>query len=231
MTTRGHHGLLLTAAPASSSPVVLSITSYSDAAAGSTHNVQMPATVAAGDLLVMIIASRDGNAGNAGLTTPSGWTQRVARTTGLGTPNYTYVFTKTAAGTEGGTTVAITSASASTVLSAQTWRIQAGSWGGTPQAAADNDLGANTTPDPPSLTPGWTGYQTLWIAGFGSNGQASPTVWSLTDNQTNSNSAAVDTRRAIASSVVNTNTTFDPGAYTMGATTRWASFTLAIRGP
>lgn len=209
-------------------PRLLSITDGAFATAASSHPVPMPAAVTAGDLLLMTVSTRAVSGSNAIPTTPSGWTQLNIGATGAGSVNYTAVYYKTAAGTEGGTTVSVATASSTTTLAAQTHRIQVGTFTGPPTAAGVSDTGANMTPDPPSLDSGVTTVK-LWIAGFGSNGDAAPLTWPLPDNQRNTPTGGVNPVRINSCTTLSGTQILNPAAFSMGANTRWRAYTVAIK--
>lgn len=100
----------------------------------------MPATVVAGDLLVMFVCLD----GFGTVATPSGWTQAAVGGTGSpygGTTNV-YVFTKVAAGTEGGTTVSVPNSSGFEDECHTTYAIQGGS---SIEVSSIGTYGANST--------------------------------------------------------------------------------------
>lgn len=102
-----------------------SFSSYTPSAFGTAsmiHNVQMPATVAAGDLLVVVFAND-----SSATTTPSGWS-KVGNGSANSGNSAVYVFAKVAAGTEGGTTVNCATALAS-LAAAHVYRV-VGKWRG-----------------------------------------------------------------------------------------------------
>src|SRR5437899_7713931 len=78
-----------------------SITASSFPNDSTTHNVPMPATVNAGDLLIVFFADH----GTPGMNSPSGWTFFFGWNSWGGTGNKFWMFAKRASGTEGGTTV------------------------------------------------------------------------------------------------------------------------------
>lgn len=86
-------------------PTVESITTQSFNSGDTTHNVTMPATVNAGDLLVLGISFYVGGA----ITTPAGWTALCVDTIITGT-SHCAIYGKLAVGTEGGTSVNVATA-------------------------------------------------------------------------------------------------------------------------
>jgi len=90
---------LVTTVPALAAPVVASVTETAFDTATTAHYVNMPATVTADDLLIVLFT----NDGNAAVTTPTGW--NLLASDANGTQVRLSVYYKIAAGTEGGTTV------------------------------------------------------------------------------------------------------------------------------
>ena len=138
-------------------PVVESITE-STFPETTSHLVVMPATVATGNLLIMLFS----NDGTTACATPAGWTSLAA--SGATADRFT-IFTKVSDGTEGGTTVNVTTGATNEHAVAQVFRIS----GSYSNSLADIEigswvLGTVTNPDPPSLTASWGAGRNLFIA-------------------------------------------------------------------
>ena len=121
--------------------------------------VTMPATVAAGDGLVVILGLDNQNT----ITTPAGWTLLWFDQSGAFFSFAGYV--KVADGTEGGTTVDFVTSAASR-HGAQVFKFTAGTWGGLVTDVVDGIpvRATNDAPNPPAVTPGWgTAFDTLWF--------------------------------------------------------------------
>lgn len=223
MSTRGHHGLLLQG----STGVPLSVVSITQGTLGSdstTHNVPMPATVVAGNTLIVLLTIRV-SSGAVTITTPSGWNVLVSNQSGTSSTRVA-VYYKIADGSEGGANVNFVSNIAGHHAS-QTWRI-AGTVN-TPVATEGASTGTTTVVLPPNSS-GKSG-QIIWIGGFGSNGTAAPSAWpaTYTDNQTTTASGGTNVCRVIAASKINTTgNEASPGSFTMGAATNYRSFTVAV---
>ena len=140
-------------------PTVESITETGFATATTAHLVDFPATVNAGDLMILIAASD-----NATIqTTPAGWTLLDKRT-----PNnqvYGGVYALDAAGTEDGGTIDVVTAAAEE-MSAHMYRITG--WKGS--IATDVDISTfveeatgTDAPNPASVTAGGGSDDNLWI--------------------------------------------------------------------
>jgi len=209
-------------------PQVASVTETTFSADTTNHYVAMPATVAAGDLLLVLFT----NDGDATVTTPGGWTQintLVRSTYARGS-----IFAKDAVGNEGGTTVNFQT-SLTEQAAAQVYRILAADWYGDIAngiASASFDPGAVQTPDPPSLNPAaWDVEKTLWIAYAA--GSAWTSVTSYPTNYTNGRHivTTADTTGASASSARRESeaASEDPGIFTMSESRSGVVFTIAIR--
>ena len=139
---------------------VTSVTPTIFATNTTAHQVAMPATVAAGELLVCFFTSD----GNATVTTPSGWT--LLYSTAQSANVRGSAFAKIALGTEGGTTVNLVT-SANEQGAAQVYRI-AGSTGLIADVAAGTALAATntgvTTTNPPGVTAAWGAENNLFIS-------------------------------------------------------------------
>ena len=200
--------------------------------ASTTHNVSMPATVNAGDLLICIFS----HGGNVTDTTPTGWSGGAGITgwsLEQGTTIRGSVFVKSAAGTEGGTTVNFVT-SGTAVGAAQVYRIPSGSWYGSLSnvteavAVASAGAAATTTPDPPALTPTWGSDDNLWLAV--STGNVATSVTTYPTNY----SSGVITTNASATDVASaqrglTAASENPGTFTMGQSAINVNFTIAVR--
>lgn len=229
MSTRGHHGLLLAGASAVSAPIYLSNTPSSFSTSATSHLVSMPATVSSGDLLVVITTTRNSSGGAVSLRpVATGFSNILTQLTGASTTQGN-VYTKTATGTEGGTTVDFATPANVDSLAAQVIRIQSGTWSSSVASSSSADSGSNMTPDPPLLASGWGGLNALFICGFCSNGAADPVSWPMPDNQLGTTSGGASNTRVISCTQVSSAGTVDPSVFTMSANTRWASFTLAVR--
>lgn len=142
------------APPPGPGPAVLSIGQTDMAGGDTSHLVGMPATVSAGDLLIISIVFD----GQEAATTPSGWTYLIDSNDSGGGGRRTWVYYKYAAGTEGGTTVNVVT-SATRQANAVTFRI--GSATTAPQAVQNVYASSSAAPTP--LTPSWGALDTLWI--------------------------------------------------------------------
>ena len=219
---------LVTAVPTLAAPVVASVTETAFGTDTTNHYVNMPATVNAGDLLIVLFT----NDASATVTTPDEWTQLASNANGSAVRLSIYY--KIAAGTEGGTTVNFAT-SAAEQAAAQVYRIT--NWHGTtPPEISTAATGTNTRPDPASLDPaGWDVADTLWLAVAGQDrgDQSGTTAYpaSYTDGISTQSSDPATTgvcrihsaRRVLAAASEN------PGAFTIPVSEEWVAFTIAVR--
>ena len=215
--------------PVLAAPVVASVTETAFGTDTTDHNVDMPATVNAGDLLIVLFT----NDGGATVTTPAGWSLLASDTGG---PSVRLsVYYKIAAGTEDGTTVNFVT-SASEQAAAQVYRIT--DWQGTtPPEISTAATATSTAPDPAFLDPaGWGVSNTLWLAVAGQDrGDQSGTLAypiSYTDGISTQSSDPATTgvcRTHSARRVLLTATSEDPGPFTIPVTEQWIAFTIAVR--
>ncbi len=132
-----------------------------------THNVTMPGTVSAGDLLILAFYAENGG---VSFTNPSGWTVLAEddfAANNTGASGRLIVYGRDADGTEGGTSVNVAT-DASRVAASILYRIAAASWMG--DLATDVDVSAATIPmasgaagDPASVSAGWGSADNLFI--------------------------------------------------------------------
>jgi len=219
---------LVTAVPALAAPVVASVTETAFDTDITDHYVNMPTTVNAGDLLIVLFT----NDGSATVTTPGGWTQLASNANGAAVRLSVYY--KIAAGTEGGTTVNFVT-SAAEQAAAQVYRIT--DWyGTTPPEISTAATGTSIRPNPASLDPaGWGVADTLWLAVAGQDrgDQSGTTAYpaSYTDGVStqSSNPATTGVCRTHSARRVLGAALEDPGAFTIPVTEEWVAFTIAVR--
>jgi len=217
---------LVTTVPALAAPLVASVTETAFDTATTDHNVNMPATVNAGDLLIVLFT----NDGSATVTTPSGWTALASNSVN-GAVRLS-VYYKIAAGTEGGTTVNFVT-SASEEAAAQVYRIT--NWHGTtPPEISTAVTGTSTAPNPASLNPaGWDVADTLWLAVAGQDrgDQLGTTAYpaSYTDGISILSSDGIGSCRTHSARRVLAAASENPGAFTIPVSEEWVAFTIAVR--
>lgn len=205
-------------------PVVATTATSNETVNTLNHTVNMPASIASGDLLIACIAMD----GNTTLGWPAGWTG-LAAATNSPSDGTTEVRYRIADGSEGAS-ITVTSG-ASEQCSYVVQRIT-GWHGTTPPEAGTPATGSSTAPDPPSLTASWGAEDNLFMVfmGWGNSIQnitVYPTNYSdnqLTDSANSGNCAGF----AFASRAL-TGATDNPGAATLGATSTWVANTLVVR--
>jgi hypothetical protein len=215
---------LVTAVPALAAPAVASVTETAFGTDTTNHYVDMPATVDAGDLLIVIFT----NDGNATVTTPAGWSLLASNDN---TAVRCSVYYKIAVGDEDGTTVNFVT-SAGEQAAAQVYRIT--NWHGTtPPEISTAATGTSTRPDPASLDPaGWDVADTLWIAVAGQDrGQGNPTAYPAyyTNGISTLSSVTTDNCRTLSARRVLAVASENPGPFTIPASEEWVTFTIAVR--
>ncbi len=216
-------------------PTVQSVTLTTSFGSVTSHPVSMPATVNAGDLLLVLFSNFEASNGAATVTTPGGWSQLFStERTAAGQGVRFGAYSISAAGTEGGTTVDfVTSANARAV--AYCWHITG--WFGTVatgvEAGVANTATTGATPDPPNLAPAWGSADNLWIACYGAAGVQSlvsyPTNYA--DNNNFDVSGGITGTCSLACASRNlTAASEDPGVFTRSAASLdWVANTIAVR--
>lgn len=190
-----------------------------------SHTVNLPASIVAGNLLVIECFENV-----ASLTvTASGWTN-------IGSANSTsdglVLLAKIATGAEGATVAVTTSSSVRATYIARQISGNQNDVTTSEIAVGTGSTAVSTTPDPPSLTPSWGSAENLWFAFAGWN-STSTTLSSYPSGYSTSqltkvgsglgaNSCASAAKLATASSD-------DPGTFTLSASQTWIGMTYAVR--
>lgn len=186
-----------------------------------TVTVNLPADLAAGELLIAFVALTHTAA--ATLTPPAGW-ETVYNTVGGGNNRRSACFWRKSDGAEGAS-FAVT-ASLSTAWATVAYRVN--NWGGIPEGGTLATGVSTTNPDPPNLAPSWGARDTLWFAHMGrNNNSGTPTAptdfTNIQRGGTTNASSTVAERQLNAASL-------DPGAFTANSSS-WGANTVAIRPP
>jgi len=217
---------LVTTVPAMSAPVVAPVTETAFGTDTTSHYVNMPSTVNAGDLLIVLFS----NDRNGSVTTPGGWTELASDTSG---PHIRVsVYYRIAAGNEGGTTVNFIT-SAAEEAAAQVYKIT--NWHGTtPPEISTAATGTDAAPDPTSLNPaGWDVADSLWIAVAGQDrgDQTGTTAYpaGYTDGTSTLSSGGTGSCRTLSARRVLATASENPGAFTIPVSEQWVAFTIAVR--
>lgn len=181
-----------------------------------THAINMPATVSAGDMLVVLICAN--NSWGSGVL-DGNWTAFQASN------GVIYGGYKIAAGTEGGTSVAFTTTTYAdldyVVLSIYNHGSVA------PQITAPTS-GTSSYPDPAALTPSWGAADVMWVAlaqNTIANFMVSPDGYASLSYQNGSTP-----KTAVAYKTATNTTTENPGAFTIGSARSWSAYTIGIKG-
>lgn len=206
--------LLGAAAAAQAFPTIAATNTSSNAPTASDWTVSLPASIAADDLLIILVAG-----GNAGaVTTPTGWTSLFEF---LGTDTQRcYAAYKVASGTEG---ASVAVAHAGTGGGGHnSYRITG--YQGTPESATDA-----TAVDPPNLAPTWGSAKTMWLAvafdRLTVGAMTAPTNYTnilSAEDGSNQNEAASARRELEAASE-------NPGVFGNGGTSGLGAATIAVR--
>jgi len=193
--------------------------------------VSYPATIVAGDLLLLTIGCDGTTRSFSGLE--SGWTSlKSALTDGSCSFN---AFYKIATGSESG--LIGTGATNITCSSSEqgAWRLGAfQDWFGTAAgiAISTGASGASSGPDPDSLTLPWgSGEDTLVRAVGASDGSVTVTGYpsGYTLNQFADHSGGGAGAGMFSAGIVDTGSPVNPGAFTLSGSDGWAAATIAIR--
>ncbi len=209
-------------------PAYLSATGTGFNTAATAHQVAMPATVSAGDLLIVQFAS----SAAATVTVPSGWTS-IANVNNASIVISRVVY-KIAAGTEGGTTVNFVT-SFNNKATAIVHRIQAGTFDAATAPAIANMNGTSATPNPPSLSPSWGSADTLWLAAFNARDNFPISAYPYADGNTSQRSDPSNTGTSNAQSAScwtqENASSLDPGTFTRSQSDSWIAHIIAIKPP
>jgi len=195
--------------------------------AGTSHTINLPTGISAGDLLLIFFATSNYWGKSSGtLTDPSGFTRLGTGGDGGGFDDSGMtVLYKVATGSEGATIGATTSANVAS--SHTTWRIS--NYTGTPFISTF-DSGSGD-PNPPALTPAGGAKDFLWIAVGAWKDSPGVTAYptDYNDNQsTLSSSGGQKASHALATLSLNT-TTQDPGVFNI-SDNRKVACTVALAG-
>ena len=190
-----------------------------------TKSVTLPATVPAGSRIVIEISVSSG--GTNTMTAPSGFSVISGAAQASATCNGS-AFYKDADGSEGGTSVTVTLASATTSHVAIAYCVTGHDAATPPEAASTT--GTSTTPNPPSLTPSWGSAENLWFAAYGSRINTTA-VSGYPTNYTVSQASGVANivSNAMAARLL-TASSEDPATFAVGGVSvNWYAVTIAVK--
>ena len=212
-------------------PVVQSNTRTVFATADTSHLANYPATVDAGDLLLILWIHR--NTDGATTTTPTGYSL-IGSSASAGNTSF-YVFAKSAAGTEDGGTIDIVTTVAKRGV-AHLYRITGWFNSGTPANDVEEAFANTSTsnPNPPALNPAnWGTEDTEWIAAFGWDEDSNAITvsgYSYANGQVSDKTGAGFGHHGLASCYADSAVASeDPSAFTMSNTNNAVAATIAIR--
>lgn len=192
-------------------PVISSVTETTFATDTTSHAVSLPATINAGDGLLILFT----NDGSATVTDPFGWKRLYSSANGTALRGS--AFARVARGNEGGTTVDIVTSAAESGA-AQVYRIT--NWNGSLagfHAGASAQITTGTTADPESVSAYWGSAKNIWLATLHTS--TSQTVSSGPTNYTDllqtSSGASTTGSQCISARRSNEVATEDPGVFTL----------------
>lgn len=216
--------LLVFASPAHAvAPSVAATNTTSEAANTTTHSINLPASIANGDLLVVVMGCRNFTSVNA-LT---GWTELAdvaSSTSGL------WVAYRRADGSEGATIAPVTAASCA--AGATSYRITGHHASSNPEIStiATDTSGTNTNPNPAAVTASWGAEDNLFIAfevhAAGTDTTADPTNY---DPLIEGHGQAAPAGSAASSVRALTAASDDPGTFTIAGGNVWQAGTVVVR--
>jgi hypothetical protein len=228
-------------------PVIGDISIWNSGTSQTSHDVTLPTSISAGDLLVMAFAA-DANGGMSVTADDAGWVTEYgigSRSTGT-ISGKCVMFVKRATGSEGATAGFTTDASEG--VSTICLRIEAGTWlDGEWGTVVNNDdhagyaigiawgIGSATdTPNPPQ----WASYPTGFAVGFGlylgfagwDDGSTSLSAYpsNMPDDQTESRWASSQGFGVGMAAVISSQQDFDPGPFTLSGTEDTRAWTVLI---
>jgi hypothetical protein len=195
--------------------------------------VAMPASIAAGDLLLIALDYRAGSIPSAGYSVPAGWTEEDFNLGGGGAPTVGW-YSRIATGSEAGT-YTFTKLSGTTSWAAVAVRIPdtVGNGFETFPGGGNASVATTTTVDPSSLA-GTAVDDWLWLEAYGQSGSdwgppTMPAGWSITDDEvTAGTSGSAGALAAIFEASTN-GSSINMGAFTISDTYRAATVGLAVR--
>lgn len=190
-----------------------------------SHTIQLPATVSAGDYLFVVFTCDDNTSSPFTTVTwdnssAGTWTQLYSAVVTVTTTNagasVQEVWYKVADGTEDSVNLTITT-SITQPSTYYTASIQdcSGIAAGTPTT---NSNTSTLTPDPPSLTTGWGSVETLWFVILGVDNGTATTVTAYPTNYSDNqgiNGSGTGTARTARASRNLTAASDDPGTFTL----------------
>lgn len=198
-------------------PSVDATNSGIDNTSSTSHNISLPASIAAGDLLIIFITSSAATS----VASATGWTSLYSTSLNLSIRGYCLY--KIADGSEGSSvTVSFT------VTCSVAWTSYRISGYASAPEVGTSATGTSTTPDPPSLTPSWGSDDTLWIAAAHCNNVTAdltaPTNYGSIVQAVNGGGKSAGTaQRNLAAA------SDDPGTFANASNNDWVANVVAVR--
>lgn len=185
---------------------------YGSPADASTHSINLPASIASGDLLAVFVTTN-----GATLTTPTGWSVFASSPTSNSTRvSASY---RIADGTEG-SSLSIT-ASASTPLCAITYRIvnnRSGVTANSDLATSAGSFSSTTTPNPGTGFSPWGSAENLWIVPLAYNSSTATVTSYISTYDQGQATVAANRLFSMTSCAIKKTASFEnPGAYTLSS--------------
>jgi len=196
------------------------------------HNASLPATINAGDLLILLFVN-DSNTAVTSVTdsTADAWTSKSDDANGTSVRQVVYC--KVADGDEGGGTVNAVTASAWQAV-AHVYRISG--WYGalTGVEVGTASTGTGTSPDSPSLSPSWGAADTFWIEAIGNDAYSSATAAStnfsnLNTATSNGDSSSNQCSGHCADRTQNASSQDPDNAFAISLSRPWVAQPIAVR--
>lgn len=203
-------------------PVIAATNTTISTAASTTHSLNLPSGITAGDILFLVVQGKNDAASVSSFS--QAWNLVEGATiTGRNAASYWRV----ADGTEGSTTTATFNTSTDFVVSAA-YRVT-----GSDKVEGTATTGSSTAPNPPALEPSWGLSKTLWAMSIGS----ADSRQSLTAYPTNYTLSQLNVQGGTSSSAQeiwlaayeNEAISEDPGAGTLSSSLSWLAATYAFR--
>lgn len=207
-------------------PTVASTTTKVEATDVTSGSITAPATVDAGDLLIIWWA-HDALAGT--VTPPSGWTELVPDAADSASQVGGAIWVKDAAGDEGGASItwSWTTAQTYTAICARVT-----GWGNATLADVEVSTkaeGASTAPDASALTPALGSADYLWLTSEFNDSSRYASVFPYASNNVSANTApTVGNGLSICTTTSVPGTTLDAGAWTLTASEQWLAYTVSV---
>ena len=197
-----------------------------------THTVTLPASVAAGDLILILLAM---DSAAASATVPGPWVELKDE---LDTGS-TFLFYAAYLIASGGETSVVVTSAVGEHSNHIALRIPAAEWQGTtPPEITTGVNGSSINPDPPNSTPSWgSATNNIWVAVGAADQSATtqtftgfPASYGL-NNVTSDNTIGGATSAGIVGMAARllTASSENPGTFTMDATETWLAYTIAVR--